>query len=681
MQIITQTIKTAPVAVEVPTHRIVVIDCSYSMVSELPKIRTHLKNKIPTMVKENDLLSIVWFSSKGEYGTLVEAVPVSTLKDLSAVNTAIDRFVKPVGATAFVQPLQEVVALTERVGMPSSMFFLTDGWDNGYTKPQILKAAAALADVVGSTTFVEYGWYADHDLLSQMAEEAAGSLIQSNDFTKYSEQLEQNLSSRSSGKKQKVSVPAGVEFLVAPTDSGFVVSKVDEKGVALLPAEATKYSYLSGDGQLEDGLDVQQATLVAAALVQRGKADLALEIAGKIGDADVYTAIENAFSKQDYVNAVELMVEYGTSKKQLYTMAPKNTNLAPNPNAYNVLQLLMDIATDDGNLLHISHPEFKYSSIGRKREVAEVNGFVPKFIHADGDIKAPISTLKFDEDRPNVSILVRNDGHVYLPKNDHFSDEKFETFNWRNYTVIKDGIINLRYLPLILTAKTHKKLKDEGVITEDYKIGKTYLIDTKSMPVINRAMVSDISATKLGELASKVYELRCIQKAINASIKEDGIDVRVGFKDKYGEDATAFLKEYGITEGGFSPKTVSTGDTFDAYTSKSLAVKLKGLSSIPSLNDLDKALKAGKKLTPSQSALKRGVDAASTSTDLVKFKFEIRDQIQELVSQIVKTKFSVILGKKWFSEFSSIDENTITIKNSVGDDILVTFALEEKEVS
>jgi hypothetical protein len=132
MQVITKKIEQATVApTPQSTHRIVVIDCSGSMGSSLPKIRTALKNKIPTMVQPTDALSIVWFSGRNEFGTLMEAVKISTLTDLSTVNSSIDRFLTTVGMTAFVQPLEEVKALVKRVGMSSTMFFMTDGCSTG----------------------------------------------------------------------------------------------------------------------------------------------------------------------------------------------------------------------------------------------------------------------------------------------------------------------------------------------------------------------------------------------------------------------------------------------------------------------------------------------------------------------------------------------------------------------
>ena len=46
--------KTASQSVEVPVNHVFVIDCSGSMHYDLPKIRIQLKNKLPSLLKQND---------------------------------------------------------------------------------------------------------------------------------------------------------------------------------------------------------------------------------------------------------------------------------------------------------------------------------------------------------------------------------------------------------------------------------------------------------------------------------------------------------------------------------------------------------------------------------------------------------------------------------------------------
>jgi len=122
MKLVTKQIKSTQLKVDtlIPTHRILAIDCSYSMSSDLPKIRTMLKNKLPTMILPQDTLSIIWFSGRGQCGTLFEGTKLDTLQDIQRVNEAIDRFIKPIGMTGFKTPLELVNDIIDRLNDEAS---------------------------------------------------------------------------------------------------------------------------------------------------------------------------------------------------------------------------------------------------------------------------------------------------------------------------------------------------------------------------------------------------------------------------------------------------------------------------------------------------------------------------------------------------------------------------------
>ena len=137
--------KTPAKPVETRTNHFCVIDCSGSMSYDLPKIREHIKRKLPKLLKEKDTISIIWFSGTGQFGTLLEAEPVATLTDLKAIDQAIDRWLKPQGLTGFTEPLQEAVRVVDRVtkalpGSISSLMFMSDGHDNCSLHSSILQA-------------------------------------------------------------------------------------------------------------------------------------------------------------------------------------------------------------------------------------------------------------------------------------------------------------------------------------------------------------------------------------------------------------------------------------------------------------------------------------------------------------------------------------------------------------
>jgi len=275
----------APTITNVPTNHIIVVDCSGSMYGDIDKIRQHLKNKIPTLVKKDDTLTVIWFSGRNQYGVLFEGAEVHGLIDLTQINATIDRFLNTVGMTGFKQPLEEVLAVIKRIsGMQHSMIFMSDGYDNEWSKSEIIKECTALSDDLVSACFVEYGHYADHDMLLQMAEEVGGSLVQATDFSKYAFQLD-NIKTMSFGKRIQIEFPDTAEqfqFVVGHTSDGFVIAKGND-GKVSLPINTVSYSYISGSGDFFDHIDDEMtACSVVAALVQRGQADVAVDLAAMI---------------------------------------------------------------------------------------------------------------------------------------------------------------------------------------------------------------------------------------------------------------------------------------------------------------------------------------------------------------------------------------------------------------
>jgi len=666
--------------VDAPTNRIIAVDCSGSMYSELPKLRQHLKNKLPTMVQPQDTLSIVWFSSRGQYGVLFEGVKIDTLQDLSKINSAIDRFLVPTGLTGFKEPLEEVLEMSKRLGGDCTLSFMTDGFDNQWSKPQIMKACADLGDKMSAITFVEYGYYADHSMIVDMAEEVGGSVVLSENFSKYSEELDASMKASVSGKKIKLT-KITAPFVIGNTPDTFVIAKPDAVGTVTLPANTRSYSILEGTGSVDnlnvDGADMADAAYAVSALILRGQGDAAMEIAALIGDEPLYKQVENSFSKQDFAISVALANSYAAGKRKLFE-AGRKTNLIPDPGAYNVLTLLMDLSATEGNTLNLSHPDFEYNSIGDSRVTAvDDNGFKPVFTDNPGDVMADIMSLSFNEDRPNVSILVKRDGVVTVPENDLGFKGSVDSFVWRNYAIVKDGIVNMKKLPVVLTKKTYDHLAAQGVALEPFKVNKTMVIDLVGLPIINRNMAQPGTARELFDMYFDVYVLKTKQKVLGSLIEKPAFGK--GFTEKYGAEGAAFLKNLGISEGGFSPKTVK-GETIDAYVSKVLEVKMAGLSTIPKVADVAEALKKGKPLTPSLKIMSDVIDALAGVTDYESVLKGTKIEIKTLMNEIVKVKFGIILGKKMPSDVTNPEETSQEIDFGLGKLTKCSFILADKEI-
>ncbi len=741
-----------------PTNHYVVIDCSGSMWSDLPLLRAQLKAKLPRLIDEQDTITIVWFSGRGEFGTLVEHEPVATLKDLGELNKAIDRWLKPMGLTGFKQPLEEVSRLIDKHGGVSSLFFMSDGYDNQWGREEILQAVRQLADKVSSATFVEYGYYCNHPLLVSMAETAGGDLIFNEGFREYEPSFEAAMQKRAMGAKRievEIKADAVRGFAFAIDGDSLLTFKI-EGGKVSVPEHIEKVWFLSPAKVGRDLEAFDQGILYAAIALyaQRVDSDVVLPLLKHSGDVHFIELFSGCFGKQRYAAFVDA-AKAAVFNPDLRLTKGFDPNKVPPDDAFTTLDLLRILADDEGNYLLIDSEDFKYNRIGLRREqevvysdeeTAKLEELNTKLASAKGPaeakirkeieaIEAPhrplkfeaqplpngvsISALVFNEERPNVSVQVRRTGTVNI-KARKGADQKnlpdeVPTFIWRNYSIVKDGLVNVQRLPLRLTGATMRKLKEAGlpeeaiqpvsgesrevVLTRVKKAADTrevnLVLDLEVLPLINRTMVRRVSMREAIELEYALTKARAAQKVYKGILGDRfGDKVSKGFAVLYGEANADWLKEQGITDyNGFNPKG-KQAQARDFYFSKELTIALKGMSTLPSLADVTKRMASGKHTVT--SALMAPVvtactqfetsDACSKAADSAGvFRAWLEGQaaaatkeVRRLLYQASQLRFSVIVGQTWFTEFSSLDENSLEVTIE-GETLQGTAKLKEVE--
>lgn len=705
--------KTAQVQVEVPVNHIFVIDCSGSMCYDLPKIRLQLKNKLPSLLKKDDTISLVWFSGRGEFGKLVEKVHVSDLNDLNRLNTAIDRWLNPVGCTGFVEPLRTVKDLCGSNDI-YSMMFLTDGCDNEWSKSEILSSSKELADLLSNAVFVEYGYYCNHALLTEMADATNGAVVFAEDFDRYDPIFDGICKRKVTNKRIEVKVGDPAEgFVWSCSDAGAVSYKVQD-GKVFIPEDVDKIYWFDKDQAqaASPKMDWKPLYQGLSALALNRKSEFVKKQLSDIGDVALYNQYANAYGKQNLYDFADLLMKAGTDKSLRFTKGQKS-GIQPDENAFTVLDLLNDLRSH-GAKLDLSM--LKYNRIGRAAEMsgelskAETQALSESIAssgsvaeikeHTDaamrlasersamkfkrGADKIKVSSFSYNETRPNVSLLVNIPGEVDLPSDaPNGLPHTFKTHVFRNYTVIKDGLLNIEELPVEVDEDLAKKWKALGVSFEK-AVNGTCLVDLRSLPIINSRMVKSIKATTL---ADEIYEhMMCkaaakVYKGFLEEIKPS--EKSEALKSIYGEEAAEWLKSVGITDSGFSPKVKLSKPT-DKYMSVEFLVKFKGLSSVPSFNALVKKLSSGKSLTIAESLLKPAYDeCVRKKQELGEEEFIqwLEDQLKlsderadELYKKIVEDKFSILIGQTWFSD---LDVNSPTLTNHGID---VTFEIKDTEV-
>lgn len=731
---------------EVPTNHVVVIDCSGSMGWELPKIREQLKRKLPKLLREKDTLSVIWFSGRGQFGALLEAEPVATLTDLKDVEQAIDRWLRPTGMTGFKEPLEEVPNLVARVakktpGSAFSLFFMSDGCDNQNPRSDIIRAVEKAGSSVSSATFVEYGYYADRPLLTQMAEKSGGSLIFAEDFDRYVPAFEASIQKRQSGAKRvEVKVPGDVigGFAYAFSGSDLLTFAV-EAGAAQVPEDTKEIWFLSPvtlgtlrtePGGKPDAVHYQAAYAALSLYAQRMRSDVVLALLKATGDVRLIRRFSGLFGKQKYSEFVDA-ARLAAIEPSLRLTEGYDPKLVPPDDAFTVLDLLRVLSEDDGNRLLLESESFKYSRIGRNtidssevlneeeqkemdeltakmamersaKKIAEYAARVAAITAGKEALRfdpypAPdgysVSNLVYNEDRPNVSVQVRKPGKVDIsgrvtPELKDLLPKEIDTAITRNYTVVKDGLVNVQLLPVRITEGTAEKLKRAVLEVPDLFVTATnlhvvkdraeVLIDLSKLPVINRKMVKAVSAAEFFRTCYELTRVQATQKVYNSFVKELIPSKKAeGLADKYGSPAAAWLDDQGFKDYGFNPKRVVASAT-DVYTSKELKVSLKGLSSLPSLKDYRAAVAKGK-LSAAAQLMKPTVDEVETflasdiySKAAAKEKVleawlegqakAVKGRARELLHSVSQVTFTIIVGQVWFTDLPTLDDTTMTIE-------------------
>lgn len=744
--------------VEISAHHTFIIDCSGSMWNELSQIKKDLYNKISTMLKPNDSVTIIWFSGKGEFGVLLEDYHISSVISLSKVKELIDKYLNTVGLTAFKEPIIELKEVIKRVKgrnpeMLHTMFFITDGCDNCWSTKDIISAIENIKEELASATIVEYGWYCNKQLLNQMATAVGGVHTFSKNFDEYEPYVEKAFNNGHSVKRRYIKLDhiphGGIVFNIIdgdiitylPNENNEIFVSVDgEVNLFYFTEKKPLGTYLGDENFISDATlrgdtsDNIFSGLYGAAFAYSRKSDynMVSEILKFLGDAYLIVQKANTFGTQK-INELEAKFIGSMNNSSERYHEGYNPDLEPAEDAFCVMDMLEILMSSDENLWYPRHETFSYSRTGgkavaKKSEVSSEDKEAIKTLIDSGDISgleskvqevksgiveplkfifneempgSPISNLTWNEDRANLSVQVMYKGYVNLPANEYKLSEKFDTHIFRNYTIIKDGVIHTYELPVSLTKETFDTLKSNGLFEgQEFEAGKIITLNFSKIPVINRKMVKTLSAEALFKKSHELIKLQASNYVFGQYKKNLFEGASKGFKDLYGADATEWLKNLGLRDYGFNPPSTieKMGEEIEVNI---LEIKIEGLASKPTKKDFDSAEKkiaagitisslSGKEalLAPSIIEFKNfessiaGLDDTSKNKMIEEFiykKLEASRTLKStLMTEIAKAKFLTIVGKSWFQEFASRNDNELTV---MLDGVDITCTVVDKQAT
>jgi hypothetical protein len=639
------------------------VDVSGSMSYDLPKIRQHLKNIISVVTQPEDTMTVIWFSGKGQCGVVFENLPVSDVSTVQMMHTAIDKWLKPVGLTGFVDPINLAKTIAFAPNKMNNFVFLSDGYDNQSTHKDILERVSELQTVFHSITFIEYGFYADRELLSKMAQQVGGLHIFAEGYNQYDRVFTDAISGAVRVNNITVSVNKRAKHCVFiyNDDQIRIVPVID--GQVTVPEDTQKiYSVVPKD-VLSKQLSAEHLYLIVYYASKTDNSDLVWKCLEALGDVALVKAYSNAFTKQE-LSQFEALVELAVLDESKRFIEGRDLNAVPNKNTPTVLDLLNTLSEVDAEL-RITSSYWEYNKTSRSRESADGDKTLPRFEYSELDNSVPLHGLVFNSSRPNVSIQTTRSGRVVLPEND-FGLESVPSFVTRNYTIIRDGIKNVKVLPIVVTPEGYESLKSfPHEVIESNGSKKFVIFNIESLPVVNRSSVESVSSKEMIDAIRAIEILAVRNKVIKYRL--DSMEVAnvktAKMAEKYGQEAADWLSSIGVRDYGFSPVGTTGSEVSDVYEAISVSYKIKGMSSIPAVgavikkaDEIKQAIEFGKpskkSLNLPESLIIEVLDELKDfkEKDLLALRESSTKRKRMLEVILAKKVFALILGRKWFAD-------------------------------
>lgn len=357
-----------------------------------------------------------------------------------------------------------------------------------------------------------------------------------------------------------------------------------------------------------------------------------------------------------------------------YTKISKDTEQVGEISAYDKMRIANDIANAK-NAVEVQKITDEASKIAYEK--SHLNFVWNKNLYR-------INNVGYNETRPNVSISFNIDGKITLPSDAPASlPKEFETFVFRNFNIIHDGILNVSSMVVKMKNTIADFLRSEGVSLTPCGSDE-YIVDFTNIPIFTTTKKA-IKAMDTADIAYKVMENKSFIKIAKSFLEKlNPVDKSVDLTNKYGADESEYLRYLGITDNGFNPKSkeVSSSTTYKAIE---LLLKFKGMSNLPSYNAFMKKVNEGKKLNNADMLMKNAYDICNNNsvsmnqTDFInwlKLEIEKAEKANKKYAKMLsEIRFNILTCNQWFEEFENSTSNFINYNG-----IDVEFVKQEKEI-
>lgn len=605
-------------------HHIHILDRSGSMTGSIGQLIENVKKTIE-FIPQNDYISIIWFSSAGQFKTLIKGATPN--KDLYKL---LDSIKSTLGCTCFSESLEEVGVIINDLQAICPNFnvsLFTDGetvvpWSDDEEERRIFKAINVWKDKVIALNTIGYGNYYNETLLKKIAAESMfGQMIHSSKIDQYMEIFSHNYERVSELVMDSVEIEAnGAEILYLSNKS----SKLNKDTLKMSMLDKTKNQFvLIGDGEFLFKLngDVYHSNMIltspSAATRQpvlysyayekyyQGDRQYALDILAKtLNDKYLVDEQTKAFTFDECAEYINMLGYAAFNKGGRLLQGKCDDNYIPADDALCVMDILKLLVAGDNLYVYASD----YNRIG----LAVTDNF--NLFKKDAGLTAtPINELVFNKEKINVSIRSKIKGSVKINPKQAAKvglPKEVNTAMFRNQTIIKDGNLNMGKIEVLIDDATFKKLLSYiPQCLHLMDVNENYIVDASgrglvtlnlnNLPVINRTYLGEAGDIKnVMTNTWEIMNLEAQQKVANYFLKKLSKDS--GYNPtQYTPEQIDVLRDHGLDANllyvGVDTEKAQKNE-LDFYMARELSFDIKGYASLPSVADVIKKTKADDKL-------------------------------------------------------------------------------------
>jgi hypothetical protein len=692
-------------------HHIHIVDRSGSIGPVINPLIDNVQATFNAM-SEGDIVSVIWFSSPGQFKTLIKGA-TKTDEIIELMNSL--RFC--LGTTCFSDPLKEAqIVIEDLIAMcPNiSVTLFTDGcpvvpWSIEEEEKRIFEVLGNIKDKVLAVNTIGYGnWYNKELLTAMAATSQYGAFIHSSKIEDYLSIFNRNFEKISDLVGESVEIEAPDMDIIylnrnftKMEHGSFHLSNVNRRKnqFFIIGNDDKDFSFTYQGVKYDTGdvtLTMKESTvsnfLYASAYnyYYVGSRHLSLDILGK--NLKDKALVDDHLKSFTYDETSEHLKKIQTAIfKKTGRCVDGECSISYIPRADDpcVMDLLKILQTGNAFYIPFSKNVEKY-----KRATKKTTETFDLFKMTDEEIMAPFGDFVYNKQHINLSIRVVIPGKVSInpiaAKEAKLPNE-IESKMFRNYMLIKDGNLNMKEIEVLMDMETFEKVNKfssavipfNNVIEDKIIDGIKYarcVLSLQNIPIINRLYIdkSDNIETLFG-VVKEITDLEAKQKVINyfvdniletsSRIKKEGAFKeftlsQIKVLEQHGLDKNLVYNGVGVSK--------ASADECDSYETRTMEFYIKGIKSLPKIEDVIAKAVKNEKMTPSmviveghrQNILdkitKEKLDLAKPTVKLRSMlrniQSDVRCELSEKRNTLNSLKMAKIITGDWFKELTPNDK-------------------------